>query len=370
MKMGRHQSPPGGDAIPLVRGIVELGPRDLKRVASLTGLSYERANRTLKRAKEQFGIRIIGSPNLSALGLVTGFYTAELSPENRKHGMKALRELPSLESVATDPANLSRLFGLIYLPANQAGVTYESLFRRLMDAGFLERYTLERYSKRRRYSLIPEFIDWETGKYSFSWDSLPERAAEETPTELQECAGDLIDILILKELESDAAVPLVELSKRLEKLHAVKITDRGLYHHLLHHVSQRKLLSRYRVFMPFGSTFQIGVRLTGKDEEAAEKIRRVPFLNMELLEGEKRLAWLNVPPAEKANLIRYLYDNVFGHTMAVESFVSLPALRETFTIPYELYNSELGGWSFEPEIHAERVLAKAKELKESVPRIT
>jgi hypothetical protein len=73
----------------VVRGLIELGPRDIRRLSSLIGVPYSRAINTYKRLRRKFGLLISAAPNTELLGLTHVFFEATVRSEYRRIALRA-----------------------------------------------------------------------------------------------------------------------------------------------------------------------------------------------------------------------------------------------------------------------------------------
>jgi hypothetical protein len=369
--MPRTKSGPGPLAERVFRGIIELGPRDLKRVAQLSGVPYYKAVKVYNRTLEQFGIKISAAANAEALGLMYAFFTATPNKGYRNVAFESLAKLPSLLGLAVDSSNFSTIFGAVYVPANERGYDYLRLFESLKAAGFFAEYTTNLFTKKLRYNLRPEYVDWNTGKYNFDWDTLTDRQPEDTVVGLVENpSADKIDLLVLKELELDATKTFKQMQDGIKKKPGVEITERLLLYHFSEHVVRRKLLSRYKVYFPVSRCLAVYLVASLKPhfrEEYLKMIRRVPYLSIEFLSEQNpmHVSVLSIPEGTYSSFLSYFDRRILALTEESRVFVAIPGMRHAYTIPYELYNENTNGWDYDYVKDAESVLKTAEALIQS-----
>ncbi len=350
-------------------GVIELGPRDLKRVAQLKGLDYATAVRTFHRALKEFGLKVWAGANNEMLGLVMAFFVCSPEVDYRDVAFDAFSALPNLACLGVDMTDLTTIYGLMYVPADSAGHTYMTLFEELKKRRVLAEYWTYTVSKQLRYSLRPECVDWTTGKPSFDWDALRDREPEDTVFGLSETPqADYIDLLIIKELESDATLTFAQISERLSLKNGVSISDRLVLYHFTNHLMGRRLLSRYKVFFPLSnvvSTFLIAKVRPGHLDSFTRMVRRAPFLGIELFneDGEIHISTHNVPLEHLEGFIKFVHGKLAPLVSSLDFKMSIQGMRLVYTIPFELFDRETGRWMYDPARDLERIQTKAEGLR-------
>jgi hypothetical protein len=364
--MPRKRLPPGPLAQKVFKAIIEVGPRDLESVSRISGIPYYKVVQVFHRAIENFNIRVLASANIHALGLSTAFFEAQPSKEFRSVAFQAFQTLNSLMGLHVNAVDMRSLVGSLYIPRDEKGYAYLKLFDRLKDEGFLESYWAETFSNKLRYSMRPEYFDWNKGVYSFTWESLSDRDPEDPIMVSSESLADKLDLLIIKELEIDAMISFKEISANLQRKDKVQASDRLLMYHFKQHVISRRLLGRYKVFLPPVKTLAIDYVVSVKKENRdayLRLIRRIPYLSIELTDDfhNYHVAIFNVPFSEYMDFVGYYYKNVVPLTESIRGHIGIPGLRISYTIPFELYD-EKQGWVYDYKKDAQKVLEAANKL--------
>jgi len=212
----------------------------------------------------------------------------------------------------------------------------------------------------------PEYFDWNKGVYSFTWESLSDRDPEDPIMVSSESLADKLDLLIIKELEIDAMISFKEISANLQRKDKVQASDRLLMYHFKQHVISRRLLGRYKVFLPPVKTLAIDYVVSVKKENRdayLRLIRRIPYLSIELTDDfhNYHVAIFNVPFSEYMDFVGYYYKNVVPLTESIRGHIGIPGLRISYTIPFELYD-EKQGWVYDYKKDAQKVLEAANKL--------
>ena len=352
----------------VVRGLIELGPRDIRRLSSLIHVPYSRAINTYKRLRRKFGLLISAAPNTELLGLTHVFFEATVRSEYRRIALRAFEGVSSLNYLAGSATSPAELFGIIYAPTGPRGDEYLELFDELVEEGFLESYTVRRFPEIVRHSLRPEYVNWSGGGgYVFDWDSLTPRPPEPGVYDpSHKPLADRLDLLLLKELEFDAAKSFPEISAQLYSRHGVKVSDRLLLYHYEKHLVPRRMFSKYRVL--FSQAEKLGVYLVtqtapGAYKEYLDWVRRIPYLNKELLDSSgQHFSEYYLPSSEYQGFLGYVNSRLAPLAARMKMLVSLPNSRSGFSLPYELFDEERGEWVHDAHADASKVLAKAHEL--------
>ena len=364
--MPRKRLPPGPLAQKVFKAIIEVGPRDLESVSRISGIPYYKVVQVFHRAVENFNIRVLASANIHALGLSTAFFEAQPTKEFSDVAFQAFQSLSSLMGLHVNAVDMRSFVGLLYIPRDEKGYAYLKLFDRLRDEGFLESYWAETFSNKLRYSMRPEYFDWNKGVYSFTWESLSDRDPEDPIMVSKESLADKLDLLIIKELEINAMISFKDISLNLQRKDKVQASDRLLMYHFKQHVIPRRLLGRYKVFLPPVKTLVIDYVVSVKKESRdayLRLIRRIPYLSIELFDDSHNyhVAMFNVPFGEYMDFVGYYYKNVVPLTESIRGHIGVPGLRIFYTIPFELYDEEQG-WVYDYKKDAQRILEVANKI--------
>lgn len=353
----------------IVDGILELGPRDISGVSRLTNIPYNKAITGYKRMRKKLGLKIRAAPNTAVLGLrYVGF---EVTPHRdyKEVAFTALKSIASLNYLGVNANAPQNVFGVLYVPRSSNGDEYLNIFDLLIERGFLTGYSITKFNLSGRYSVRSDYIDWRTGEYVFDWSSLTPREPEPDSFDASEKPmADKIDLLLLKELEFDATRSLREISSAIENKHGFKISDRLLLYHYSNHLVAHKMFTRYRVFLPLED--KLGVYLHAKvdsnnKDEYLDSVRRIPYLDRELLSDDGD-CWSDhyLPPSDYGNFLFYVQTRLLPLAREIKIITAHPKSLTSFTIPYELFDEENCEWKHDSTLDTERVIAKAKELRE------
>ncbi|MCL5788520.1 MAG: hypothetical protein M1357_01755 [Candidatus Marsarchaeota archaeon] len=364
--MSRKPSETGSEVRRLIDAIIEIGPRSLKDLSKVSGISYSKTVRLYHKIFRSFGLKCTAAANLDALNLVSIYFSIRPSTKYKDNAFEAFATLRSLARIAVDSSDPSSLFGLMYVPGDFRGHEYLKLFPTLKDRGIITDYSTRMYTTRLRYGLMSSAIDWNTGRYAFDWSCLPDRKAENSSFDLREAVADLTDLLIIKELELDAAATFPEIRKNIFHKNDLNLSERLLLYHFSEHVVRRKMLSRYRVYFPTVRDLWVYVEgdlLQHKAQEYTSLLRSVPFLNVEYLNnyGSHHLAVFSVPPEHYSGFTANFLTKASSFTRDMKVRVAVPGMRYWYTIPFELFNQELGTWVYDHLIDSEVIVESLKK---------
>jgi hypothetical protein len=365
--MGRKKAQPEPISGQIFKGILELGPRNLKNVARLAGLPYSQVFRNYKRSIEQLGIQVRATVNTHALGLLNTFFTAKPTKPYRSVALDAFRSLPSLNNVACDSVGNMTIFGTLYVPAGERAYGYLNLFEELKRQGFISEYSTSIFTHRLRYSIRPECIDWSTGKYSFEWDGLTDRNPEDLVIDISTSLADNLDLYLVKAIELNPLATFTKISKDLVSKHSVRVSERTLEYHFNEHVVARKLLSRYSVFFPRENALTVchSARVSPANmQQYLKLVRRIPFLNMELFDEKSscHVAWFEVPFEQYASFSSHISAKISPLVEDLKGYYAAVGKRYTYTVPFELFDESRRNWVYDNAQHVSLILTKAKRL--------
>jgi len=352
----------------IFKGIQELGPRNIKRVCELVGVPYAKGLACYRYVSENLRLKVCASANAESLGLITAFFTVKPTQRFMPVALDSFKHLPSLLQLCLNITDGQTLFGTIYLPSNDAGYEYPSVFEKLKKAGLIEDYSVSLFTQRLRYTVPIEYVDWETGELKFDWGRLKEKSPEDTVLGLlEENMADKTDLLILKELEFDATRSFAELSYAIQRKHGVCVSEKKLLYHYTEHVVKRKLLSRYRVFLPLNQSLMIYMvaSVAPANKPAYHHlVRSVPYLSAEYLNSSTttHVSVYDVPVDDFPAFVRHFKDEISPYALALRGYVGVHGLRHTYTIPFELYDEQFNRWDYDATRDAYIVTRCAGEL--------
>jgi hypothetical protein len=352
----------------IFKGIQELGPRNIKRVCELVGVPYAKGLACYKHVSENLRLKVCASANAESLGLITAFFTINPTQTFMPVALDSLKHLPSLLQLCLDITDGQTLFGTIYLPSNEAGYEYPSLFEKLKKEGFIENYSVSLFTQRLRYTVPMEYVDWETGELRFDWNKLVEKLPEDTVIGLlEENMADKTDLLLLKELEFDATRSFTELSRIIQRKHGAHIGVKKLLYHYTEHVVKRKLLSRYRVFLPLNQSLMIYMvaNVAPANKPAYNHlVRSLPYLSAEYLNSSTttHVSVYDVPVDDFPAFVRHFKEEISPYALRLKGYVGVHGLRHTYTIPFELYDEQFNRWDYDATRDAYIVMHQARRL--------
>jgi hypothetical protein len=163
---------------------------------------------------------------------------------------------------------------------------------------------------------------------------------------------DNLDLLLVKELQTDALQHVVAIARKL------KIHPKTLEYHYRAHVEGQNLIPRYIVSWMNGldrslplSLIVARLTLDGMSRNDSFRMRettnKIPFLwSEDTLRDGTYIAWLMIPLEEATTKIDYIHTSVpdLGSRMDVSFIKHLDTCL--YTVPYHMFAK---GWSFDVE---------------------
>lgn len=340
-----------GDFTLLARVIKVFGPRNYTALARLTGIPVETVRYRVKHLLVKLGVRVQVHVDHGKLGLARYWLRLRFAD-----GLDGLI-VRFLEQLAV--SGYLEYYGRI-LPGGdyvtwlglppRFEFSYMAMLDRLVDMGFLERYSMHRLSWIRYLSMREDCYDFRRGVWSFTWDGLQDRTSEDVSIEedvLPKPKLDELDLHITAWLQVDALTPISDIARRLGVGH-----KKALYHYR-EHVLKRGIIKRYilRWQGRAGSTTYMLVMVKDVDgmelEEVKKTFQRIPFTYFDTYVAGERLytAYLILPISHLHNSLSYIWRSLPGVRSRVFYELIDTGCSKGFAIPLELYrNGE--GWTF------------------------
>jgi len=215
-----------------------------------------------------------------------------------------------------------------------------------------------------------EHYNFSKGLWDFDWEAAITKPGKELEL-IPPCDAvkvDYTDLLIAKELESNAARSLSEVADKLEIRY-----DMAFRHY--RHVMQKKLVAGYKIRWietsakslvkgsrdhrdvltnqsqhKYQAAFVLLTRLTAAQQASVSKaIARLPFL-LSMSGGEGSLCFeLGIPYHYQPETLHFLWENLAPYRESLQFSLSDQTFASAKTIPYELFDSQAGAWTYRSE---------------------
>jgi len=224
-----------------------------------------------------------------------------------------------------------------------------------------------------RFSLRPKYTDRRRGEPLFDWDVLTPRVEEEgSRGHMVRPRLDKLDLLLLRELEVDAAMNFTDMSLLLVRKYGVIRSDRLLLYHYSNHLLGRGLISKYLMTQPREACTCVCLMAHTNQNtftQYREYVLRIPYLSRELTDGlGHHYTEHHVPLGDYVCFMGYIRSNLAPLTRKIKMYACLPDSSRTYPLPVGLFNDENSDRTHDPQADLERVLAKAKEI--TIPNST
>lgn len=204
--------------------------------------------------------------------------------------------------------------------------------------------------------LKPKFFDYPNGAWDVDFSALSGDPKAPVPSKSEPAPFDYKDLLVIKELEINPWIKLVDLA------HKVGMPVRDVSYHFNRHVRARGLLRGFR-FQWIGSAEAwskhgiVGITYIFRDISDEDTRHMISILTpLPFLWSHTRtrdgvyLAEILAPISNLVETTSYISRNLQKINVFPASTINPDwSCTSNFTIPYQLFNSEKGGWAFSTE---------------------
>ncbi len=333
--------------------VAEDGARNLNRVSRELGIPYQTLRFRMMRLKKQ-GIGIL--PLISAESL----------------GLERIRASLSLSKDVRDPqtffGGLHQTAGLHYFARSMIAQDFDCEFMipasskpelaRLLDAleemGLVKEVTLRRLDWKEILMMKTEFYDYEQEQWDVDFSSLSSDPSIKIPSRNPSDNYDHTDLLIIKSLQADPWVKVVDLAKEF------KMTEGDVSYHMNRHVFGRQQVPGFRMrwlgtadAWSKHSILAITAVFKELSEESCRRAMAIitsnPFAwNHMRAEDGTYISELLVPTPQIPETFQHLSDNFRSMELKPQLLHADWACSGTATIPYLMHDNQLG-WTFNAE---------------------
>jgi hypothetical protein len=253
---------------------------------------------------------------------------------------------------------------------------YRSFIMKLKEMGVFESAELYEFDWFRRAPMRAEHYDFEESRWDYDWQNpLPIEEARMKPEPAAEAKLDKIDLLILKELQLDAARPLTEINRAIEEENKIEINYKTMEWHYRRNVVQRGLISGYSIrwlatkYNRPAEDFErrrhrylvVNVIVKGINNneflELTGKANRTPFLWGEM-RGKDYLAQFAFPIEATMDAFEYLREVLRPFADRASYYVVDQKNMAQFALPYNSWSDYEKEWRFEKD----NTLARMEDL--------
>lgn len=360
----------------MVREIGKVGPK-VPEVARRLGRHKETVRYWYKKLEDHdFAIQAI--VNQEALGLrrlVFKVQFEELYADFARPLMFALNELAYVvgcaKTIADDTYVVNASVPSALVPE------YLSFMDSLKEQGVFRSVESYRFDWIRNIPMDGTFYDFEDGRWEFDLTSLVKAEVPFTePTASEVVKFDRLDLLVAKELQTDATRETREIRRAIKEIDKAEINYKTLCWHLDQHVKANGLVKGYRInwmgtrWDPVTdkarqrshsfSIFDILVKQPSPEDKLKlmKSLNHLPLVWAEA-GGEDYFAELAIPNELLIDVLSYLQRVTDGLSERTSYLMIDQKNAIAFTFSYNLYDEASKSWSF----NKEDLLAKFKALE-------
>jgi DNA-binding Lrp family transcriptional regulator len=340
--------------------IAEVGP-NIPEIARRLGQFKESVRYRYKEKILKKGIAIHALIDYDKLGMKRQVFVVDVAPTYKEYmptiltAMNELSYVTGFEKVI--PEGLFIIAATV--PAEFVGPLAE-LFGKLKGLGLFTNVESFDFEFWRNIPMKAEFYDFDTGRWEFDWSMAQTpnfEAASFMPS--QRAKYDYVDLLILKELQTDGNRSLVDMAENLKG-----INYKTLSWHYLNHVIHRGLIRGYTLrWMGTRYDYKIDKALHRKHKylrvdilvrdltqnervELMSKLNRLPFLWGEAV-GASYYAQLAFPLDFVTEAMQYLEGVLAPLKAKSRYFIMDQTSALGFTFSHMLYDPEKKAWKFD-----------------------
>jgi DNA-binding Lrp family transcriptional regulator len=342
----------------ILRALAGYGPRNISNLAKVTDLPVTTVGFRLKRMVESGLLLVTVNPNLPRLGLSKGFLVADAMLGRHDHLLESIKNAGYWTYVVRCYGKMDGYCAYFAFPA-QRQKELEDYFKETSYLKILSRYRF--FWTTNSCYVTPNFVwyNFRERTWRFQWQEWIDeilRASEELPESLREngCHRIMIDeadLLIIKELEKDAAIDIKKLSEIL------RITPQSAGSRFQKHIIERKLIANYNVDIypfPLEISDLYGFIVDFHDEKALAKFVNAsegkPFIVSfaKVISKNSLIANIHILKGEFPNLVRSLNHLYSEGSVKDFYYVTLdPASYKRQTICYRYFQN--GRWVYDLE---------------------
>lgn len=345
------------DDLKVFEALATYGPRNVTEVSRKLGMQAETLRKRLKRLNSQTFLRFNINVYHTNLGLRKAVVFAEAIPGYERVLFEALK-------INDFWIFLSRCYGMfegcvgIYTVPNESRSLFEHFISELEKTGLTRKAQIFWSTCFHSVQSRCEWFNPEAKKWEFEWDRWIQEVQNEgtsLPFTLVEpkafpVKGDETDVLILKELEKDAAISFRSLAEKLG------ISPQLVSYHFYDHVVERGLLESFEVSVfHFGKDSEFSFFILSFDDgeklaKFASSLLDKPFVKgLGRILGKNELyGYLYLPKSEFRRFLEALSKLIRNDFLKDYQYVIQDLANSSrATIPYQFFKK--GKWVYNHE---------------------
>jgi DNA-binding Lrp family transcriptional regulator len=348
------------------------GARNLNQISKELGIPYQTLRFRMIRLKDK-GISVLAIPDIEKLGLekVRVFFRLGFSIGDPKGFFRGLHETSGLRSYSRTLD--SQIFDCEFaIPEG----TFEELLKLLQNLETMKvlvRPQLRKLVWKQVSMLKTEFYDYSRGEWDVDFASLSGNPCSvESPTKSKRDNIDYSDLLMIKEIEQDPWVKIVELANKS------RLTAGDAAYHFNRHVFGKRLIQSFK--LTWAGTKQAWLKhsiisktyvFKGVFEEGARHVMSIfssiPFVwSHMMMEGGTYMVETILPISQYTETTQYVSSQLRSLGISPShTFEKDWSCLSSFTIPYMLFNRNKGSWEFK----ADQALENIPQLVRAYPNL-
>jgi hypothetical protein len=243
-------------------------------------------------------------------------------------------------------------------------ISFVEFMGKLKEMGIFDELEIFNFDWFRNIPMRAEYYDFDHGVWDFDWTRKVEPRKDEVEEPSAELTYDKVDLLILKELHTDATRSISEIRDAIKVADGIDINYKTLAWHWIKHVQEKKMIKGYRLNW-MGTRYDfaaekakqrqhkyvmIAVFVKGVTQAERASLRsdmnKLPFLWCEAV-GDDYHAQLAFPVEMVNDAFSFLETPMsrFGSRASYHVMDQTNAL--TFTITYQLFDNSEREWKMD-----------------------
>lgn len=341
------------------------GARNLNQISHDLSIPYQTLRFRMMRLKEE-GISILPIPDVEKLGLerVRASFKLPSSINDVKPFFGGLHQSAGLRSYSR--SMVTHIFDCEFLIPQGTIGELQKLLQKLEEMKMIQGPEVKRLLWKDILMLKTQFYDYSKTEWDVDFSTLSGDPSTAIPSTSSPDRVDFTDLLVIKDLELDPWVKIVDLSKK------INVPDRDVAYHFNRHVFGKKLIKSFR-FRWIGTKEAwlkhsiIGAmydfkRVSNEDARHAMSIlTAVPFTWSHMrAEDGTYTAEVLFPTSQFSETMQYTSNLLRSLDLTAEISIRDWSCSSTFTIPDMLYDVNKHTWNLEADYALEYVLQMVK----------
>jgi len=357
----------------IMEGLGEYGPRNIAEVAKKLNTPRGTVIARIKRMSSSFYLRMSANIYHTNLGLKKAVVFAQATPGNEELLFNCMKINKFYIYLTRCYGMFEGCLGIYVIPKDQCP-RFEQFIHEAKKLGVAQKIELFWSTCFHTVNRTTNWFDRMSEEWAFKW----EKWIKEIPVEERNLPYTLVDpedfpikadetdLFILKELEKNATIDLVDIAKKLGT------TLQNVHHHYKMHVKKRGLIEVFQIFfLPFdraiSDMFFFIFRFDNYEKMAkfARSLLDKPFVYIvgKILGQNAIVSQVYLPRPEFRNLVENLSKLArAGHLRSYDYVIQdlRPGKWSRETIPFQLFKD--GSWVYDHKGHVKSLQEMAKQI--------